>query len=102
MSTSNTQTSAEEKRYQVPEWEHTHAREGNDAAKTRATPKAAFASKFDAVLPPHRRYVGMSRKVFLWVLLAVILALLALIIGLAVGLSKSRYISHNVTEEYWY
>ncbi|KAK5107761.1 hypothetical protein LTR62_000685 [Meristemomyces frigidus] len=44
-------------------------------------------AKLDAVLPRHRRYGGMSRKVFLIALAAAILALLALIIGLAAGLS---------------
>ena len=91
MSAPETQVPAAEKQYQVPEWEHTHAREANGAAKPAAAPRATFASKFDAAMPAHRRYLGMSRKIFLWVLLAVILALLALIIGLAVGLSKSRY-----------
>lgn len=89
-SNTDAQISGEEKQYQVPEWEHNVASQGDGAPKSGHSTKASFATKFDRVLPPHKRYVGMSRKVFLWVLLGVLLALLALIIGLAVGLSSSR------------
>ncbi|OQO02677.1 hypothetical protein B0A48_12206 [Cryoendolithus antarcticus] len=81
------------KETQLPEWEHEHG----DAhvappAKRRSRRVggggAGVSAKLDRVLPPHRRYLGMSRKLFLIVLLAVILALLVLIIGLAAGLSR--------------
>lgn len=49
----------------------------------------ALADRFDRVLPPHRRYLGRSRRTFLFIVLALFLCLLALIIGLAVGLTKS-------------
>ncbi len=76
---------------QLPEWEHEVA--GLDVAgKQNATPRgsrgAALSSKLDRMLPPHKKYLGMRRNVFLCVLLAVVLALLALIIGLAAGLSS--------------
>jgi hypothetical protein len=89
-STSDMASSTEEKQYQVPEWEHNVARQDENIAKPRTSAKTGFSNKVDAIVPPHKRYLGMSRKVFLYVLLAVILALLALIIGLAVGLSKSK------------
>jgi hypothetical protein len=38
------------------------------------------------VLPPHRRYLGRSRRTLLIIVLVAFLCLLALIIGLAVGL----------------
>ena len=38
-------------------------------------------------LPPHKSYVGLSRRNLLFVVLAIGLALLALIIGLSVGLT---------------
>ena len=79
-----------EKQYHVPEWEHNAASSGQNAPKSQPSVKAGWSDKFNTILPPHRRYIGMSRKVFLWVLLAVLLVLLALIIGLAVGLNKSR------------
>ncbi|TLD33510.1 hypothetical protein PspLS_00715 [Pyricularia sp. CBS 133598] len=44
-------------------------------------------NRLDRILPPHRKYLGMRRRVFLIVLAAVI-ALLVLVIGLAAGLSS--------------
>ncbi|KAK6419192.1 hypothetical protein LTR95_017093 [Oleoguttula sp. CCFEE 5521] len=94
----STEQSLPTKETQLPEWEHE-----NGGAQTQAAAPAkrglrrvggggaGVSAKLDRVLPPHRRYLGMSRKVFLIVLLAVMLALLALIIGLAAGLShKSK------------
>jgi hypothetical protein len=46
----------------------------------------ALADRFDRVLPPHRRYLGRSRRTLLIIILVAFLCLLALIIGLAVGL----------------
>lgn len=88
--TNGASVSGAEKQYQVPEWEHIAVNRGSDVGNSRSSTKAAFGSKFDAILPPHKRYLRMSRRVFLWILLVVVVALLALIIGLAVGLSKSR------------
>jgi hypothetical protein len=52
--------------------------------------------KLDSTMPPHKKYLGMKRNVFLLVLLVALLALLALVIGLAVGLTqKSKYESQN-------
>ncbi|KAJ4987865.1 hypothetical protein SVAN01_06595 [Stagonosporopsis vannaccii] len=47
-----------------------------------------LSDRFDRALPPHKRYLGCSRRTFLIVLLIALVCLLALIIGLAVGLSK--------------
>jgi len=78
----------------VPEWEHTGATADNGST-TRA-PGSTFRQKLDSAMPPHKKYLGMRRNVFLLVLLAAILALLALVIGLAVGLTqKSRYESRD-------
>ena len=89
----------EDKQTRVPEWEHEAVGKNGDGRKASITPRrftgVPFSSKLDAILPSHRRYLGMSRKIFLWILLAVILALLALIIGLAVGLGK-KYVVTNV------
>ena len=89
-SISDMASSTEEKHYQVPEWEHNAARQDESTAKPRKSTKTTFSTKLDTIIPPHKRYLGMSRKIFLFILLAVILALIALIIGLAVGLSNSR------------
>lgn len=52
----------------------------------------ALSDRFDRMLPPHRRYLGRSRRTFLIVVIVIFFALLALIIGLAVGLtSGSKY-----------
>lgn len=47
----------------------------------------ALKDRFDRVLPPHRKYLGRSRRTLLIAILVAFLCLLALIIGLAVGLS---------------
>jgi hypothetical protein len=81
-----------DKEVEVPEWEHTGAATDNGTATRGPT----LRQKFDSAMPPHKKYLGMRRKVFLLVLLAAVLALLALIIGLAVGLSqKSKYESRD-------
>jgi hypothetical protein len=84
------QPSAHEKpASQLPEWEHeaTTSSAQKSNTKTIGGSKAGFGAKLNRVLPPHRRYLGLKRNAFLWVLLAIVLALLALIIGLAAGLS---------------
>ncbi|KAK0284888.1 hypothetical protein LTR35_000223 [Friedmanniomyces endolithicus] len=86
------------KEIQIPEWDdaavnkETDAKDGN-AQSARAPARVGLSSKLDSILPPHRRYLGLSRKVFLIALLAAILALLALVIGLAAGLSARS--KHN-------
>lgn len=52
-----------------------------------------LSDRFDRVLPPHKKYLGRSRRTFLIAIFVAFLCVLALIIGLAVGLSKkSRYV----------
>lgn len=79
------------KEMQLPEWEHIAAEEHGGkqsaSAKPHGSTKETLKRKLDGAMPPHRKYVGLRRNIFLIVLLAVLLALLALIIGLAVGLS---------------
>ncbi|KAH9845127.1 expansin-related protein [Teratosphaeria destructans] len=85
-------TGAMDKEMQIPEWENAAIK--ND--KTFATgARAAITSRFDSVLPPYKRYLGLKRKTFLLVFLVVTLALVALIIGLSVGLSHDH--SHSST-----
>ncbi|KAF1354012.1 RlpA-like double-psi beta-barrel-protein domain-containing protein-containing protein, partial [Delphinella strobiligena] len=47
----------------------------------------SLKDRFDSVVPPHRTYLGLSRRWFLVAVFCITLALLALIIGLAVGLT---------------
>ncbi|KAI8938539.1 hypothetical protein NX059_004425 [Plenodomus lindquistii] len=57
------------------------------------TSRWALADRFDRMLPPHKRYLGRSRRTLLIVIGIIFLCILALIIGLAVGLrgeSKSQ------------
>ena len=84
---SHTQSqSVADKEIEVPEWEHT------DNTGANHPPGRNFQQNLDSAMPPHKKYLGMRRKVFLIVLVAAILALLALIIGLAVGLTRdSKY-----------
>jgi hypothetical protein len=48
----------------------------------------ALSDRFDRILPPHKRYLGRSRRTLLIIILVAFLCLLALIIGLAVGLGR--------------
>ncbi|RMY96891.1 hypothetical protein D0864_05008 [Hortaea werneckii] len=71
------------KEIEIPEWE--------DAAVGHKTKGAAGGligsrSMLDRLLPPQKRYLGLKRKTFLWIILATSLCLLALIIGLSPGL----------------
>ncbi|UPX20794.1 uncharacterized protein EKO05_0011014 [Ascochyta rabiei] len=51
----------------------------------------ALSDRFDRALPPHRRYLGRSRRTLIVAVIVAFVCLLALIIGLAVGLSgKSK------------
>ena len=79
-----------DKEIQIPEWEHSAAPKGDVIQDTRSRTinRGEISARLDQVLPPHKRYLGRSRKTFLWLLLAVVLALLALIVGLAVGLTQ--------------
>lgn len=78
---------------QIPEWDNAAAGDSKKHAANAARPRKSIRSRFDTAMPPHRKYLRMSRKVFLLVVLAVLLALLALIIGLAVGLTQqSKYV----------
>lgn len=52
----------------------------------------AISDRFDRILPPHKRYLGRSRRTLLIAIAIVLLLLLGLIIGLATGLNKkSKY-----------
>lgn len=78
-----------DKEIEVPEWEHEGATDDHGAAtQSRGFNGNFIGEKLDATMPPHRKYLGMRRNIFLAVLLASILALLALIIGLSVGLTQ--------------
>jgi len=61
---------------------------------------ASFFEKFDTIVPPHRKYLGKSRRTLLIILAVIFLLLIVLIVGLAVGLTVGRkgYVSTtNVT-----
>ena len=91
MSNDDPRRDAAEKHNQVSGWEHIAANaNGNGRSSQKKPLKAVFQQKLDTTLPPHKRYIGLTRTAFLWVLLATSIVLLVLIIGLAVGLSKSR------------
>lgn len=51
--------------------------------------KPTIAQRLDRVLPPHKQYLGIRRKLCLIVLAVLLVLLLALTVGLAVGLSSS-------------
>lgn len=83
-------------RYDLPEWETTSRHRGEKPPARTFTPwgrsKARIAASFNFLMPPKRRYCGLSKKTTYIILFIVLLAIIALIIGLAVGLSnRSRY-----------
>lgn len=53
-----------------------------------ASAKPTMAQRLDRILPPHKKHLGMRRKLFLIILAIVLVLLLGLIIGLSVGLSN--------------
>ncbi|KAF2125030.1 hypothetical protein P153DRAFT_300866 [Dothidotthia symphoricarpi CBS 119687] len=85
-----TQSSVPGSGWDIPDGAHTKRKPVQLGVGASAT-RWAMSDRFDRVLPPHKRYLGRSRRTFLIIAVAVFLCLLALIIGLAVGLSgKSK------------
>lgn len=60
----------------------------------------AIADRFDRLLPPHKRYLGRSRRTFLICVGVVFVVLLSLIIGLSVGLTRKSKYAHNLCFQY--
>jgi hypothetical protein len=83
--------SAHSKNFKVFGWElsaHRPAPHPYSDTPVDASAKPTMAQRLDRVLPPHKKYLGMRRKLFLIVLAVILVIVLALIIGLSVGLSK--------------
>ena len=81
--------------FSLPEWETTSRHRGEKQSRLPATTdfKAKALTQFDRVLPPHRRYLGLSRNLVCIIFLVIVVVILALIIGLAAGLSHhNRYV----------
>ncbi|GAB1738177.1 hypothetical protein NU219Hw_g2707t1 [Hortaea werneckii] len=82
-----------EKEIEIPEWENAAV---GHKTKDTAGDLTGTRSLLDRVLPPQKRYLGLKRKTFLWIILATSLCLLALIVGLSVGLTTgSRQVKFN-------
>ena len=79
--------------FNLPEWETTPRQKGeHQAPTTHQSFKDKALGHLDRVMPPHRRYLGASRKLACIVLAIAAFLLLILIIGLAAGLSHhSQY-----------
>lgn len=62
------------------------------AAAATATPRThnSFGARFDALLPPHKTYLGLSRKRFLLFVVLPLAVLLLLVLPLALGLGLSK------------
>lgn len=52
--------------------------------------KLTMRQRFDARMPPNRRYLGRSRRTILIAFLVALLCFLALVLGLAIGLSRKK------------
>lgn len=85
--------------FNLPEWETTarHRGEKQSPATTEGF-KGRALGYFDHVMPPHQRYLGLSRRRACIIVLVIVVAILILIIGLAAGLShRARFVSANRT-----
>lgn len=92
----NIQESVQE--FQLPEWETTARHHGKTRvpAGHKLRVKERVFLLFDNVIPPHKKYLGFTRRVGCIAVLVGLLILLALILGLAIGLSrKSRYTPYS-------
>ena len=77
----------------VPEWDQFKAQETSTTTAVpakHASHGTSFNARFDSILPPHKRYLRLSRRWFMIALGVVLLLLLALIIGLSVGLTERK------------
>ena len=63
-----------------------------------ATTGWAISDRFNRILPPHKRFLGRSRRTFLIGILVLFVCILALIIGLAAGLGKgsNKYVWSHI------
>ncbi|KAF1953160.1 hypothetical protein CC80DRAFT_527443 [Byssothecium circinans] len=67
---------------------------GGRSSATRT--RWALSNRFDRVLPPHKRYLGRSRRTLLICIAVLFLLLLGLVIGLAVGLAGGKSKPQNL------
>ncbi|KAL6716162.1 hypothetical protein ACLMJK_005728 [Lecanora helva] len=74
--------------FSLPEWETTPRHRGEKQQKAAAeTFKESLLDHLNRLMPAHRKYLGLSRKVACIIIAVVVAAILVLIIGLAAGLS---------------
>jgi hypothetical protein len=59
-------------------------------AHSRRSRRAALQARFDAVLPPHKKYFGRTRRWFLLVVVLPIVVFLVLILPIALGVGLSK------------
>lgn len=52
--------------------------------------RGRVSEKFNTVFPRHKRYLGLSRRIFLVCLAALLVILIAVVLGLSIGLSRKR------------
>ena len=81
--------------FTLPEWETPAPRKKKPLKAFR--PSSNFKNRMsvalDRWLPPNRKYVGLDRRAFLWLLFCAAIVFLALLLGLSIGLSTSnRYV----------
>lgn len=60
------------------------------AAGTYAAARPGLKARFDAVVPPDRRYLGRSRRTLLLGVLGVVVLVLVLVLGLGLGLGLRK------------
>ena len=96
MQNQNQQRQGNVEDFHLPEWETTARHRGVKPAHTDHKPSVIERGFIilDRVIPRHRTYCGVSRRIVCLAASVVFLVILALILGLAIGLSKnSRYAS---------
>jgi hypothetical protein len=76
---------------QTLDWEHPvqgKAKRTSAIHLARFAPLAAVSRKFNALFPPHKTYLGRSRRTALLIAAGALIVILALAVGLGVGLGK--------------
>lgn len=65
------------------------------SAPMAGAPRAGLMERFDNIMPPHRRYMGRSRRTILFGVLGLVVLIFVLGLGLGLGLKKggSSYVS---------
>ena len=82
------QENGDHSEFNLPEWETASRHRGDKQPPAPArTFKRRATDGFNRMMPAHRKYLGLSRKIACIIFLVVLVVIMVLVIGLAAGLS---------------